>query len=154
MLGLWGSIMVGSLAHLYRKQIPTQLKIIRESTVGWGAAGGKWGVGSPNATRAPSRPLRRDTTRSRRHPPHHRHHPTPPHPSPAEARIIAQAGLISGAAGLAMVSALTHEEQSKGPASSSWKMRTFEPVGTHHGAAQGAAGHKDVAPVAAAAELK
>lgn len=29
-LGLWGTIMVGSLAHLYRKQVPTQLKIIRE----------------------------------------------------------------------------------------------------------------------------
>jgi hypothetical protein len=67
--------------------------------------------------------------------------PPPPTPTPSraarpipvqlkiiQARIYAQAGLISGAAGLALATSLTSDQQAKGPATSSWKVRNFEPV--------------------------
>jgi hypothetical protein len=45
-----------------------------------------------------------------------------------QARLFAQAGLIGLAVTLALVTVLTEDEQAVGPATSSWKLRSFEPV--------------------------
>ena len=73
-----------------------------------------------------------------------------------QARIYAQAGLISGAAGLAFATAMTSDEQHKGPATSSWKVRNFEaPVQKPQLGAPQAAAAVPVAPAAApAVDLK
>ena len=71
-LTLWGGIMTATGVYLYKRQIPTQLKII-------------------------------------------------------QARIVAQAGLISGAVGLSLVTALTHDEGgAEHKPHASIKMRSYE----------------------------
>ena len=76
-LGLWGTILVGTGAYLYKRKIPFQLKVI-------------------------------------------------------QARILAQAGLITGVCVIGAANYLAHEETHR-PASSNWKLRNFDATAVEAG---------------------
>jgi hypothetical protein len=129
--GVWGSVLGGTVAYLWSRPIPTQLKIIQVRS--------EW-PHSPPPLVSPPTPLLTIPPRL-------------PSFLPAQGRIVAQASLIFGAAGFALVHFIAPEEDKvSGPASSTWVLRDYAVKphdDTHHGtkAPAAAPGHK-------AAELK